>query len=133
MFPTTVILFALDQRDARGSRTPPMATVKHIVLNPMVISNLIGMLWSVLDLHMPGPVVTYLSIFDDALTPCALFAIGLGLSIDRLRAIIGRSLLLSAVKLVIMPGGGAGAEGRHRANRWRLVENSRCTMVPSTA
>ena len=103
MFPTTVILLELDQRDARGSRTAPMATVRHIVLNPMVISTLIGMLWSVLDLHMPGPVVTYLGIFADALTPCALFAIGLGLSIDGLRSNIGRSSLLSAVKLVIMP------------------------------
>jgi malonate transporter and related proteins len=103
MFPTTVILLELDQRDARGSRTAPIATVKHIVLNPMVISTLIGMLWSVLDLRMPGPVVTYLGIFADALTPCALFAIGLGLSIDGLRANIGRSSLLSAVKLVIMP------------------------------
>jgi malonate transporter and related proteins len=103
MFPTTVILLELDQRDARGSRTPPMATVKHIVLNPMVISTLIGMLLSVLDLRMPGPVLTYLGIFADALTPCALFAIGLGLSIDGLRANIGRSSLLSAVKLVIMP------------------------------
>jgi malonate transporter and related proteins len=103
MFPTTVILLELDQRDARGSRTAPMATVKHIVLNPMVISTLIGMLWSVLDLRMPRPVVSYLGIFADALTPCALFAIGLGLSIDGLRANIGRSSLLSAVKLVIMP------------------------------
>ena len=103
MFPTTVILLELDQRDARGSRTAPMAAVKHIVLNPMVISTLIGMLLSVLDLRMPGPVVTYLGIFADALTPCALFAIGLGLSIGGLRANIGRSSLLSAVKLVIMP------------------------------
>lgn len=103
MFPTTVILVELDHRDARGSRTASMATVKHVVLNPMVISTLIGMLLSVLDLRMPGPVVTYLGIFADALTPCALFAIGLGLSIDGLRANIGRASLLSAVKLVIMP------------------------------
>ena len=39
----------------------------------------------------------------NALTPCALFAIGLGLSIDGLRANIGRASLLTAVKLVIMP------------------------------
>ena len=103
MFPTTVILLELDQRDARGSRTAPMDIVKRIVLNPMVISTLIGMLWSVLDLRMPGPIVTYLGTFAGALTPCALFAIGLGLSIDGLRATIGRSSLLSAVKLVIMP------------------------------
>jgi len=49
------------------------------------------------------PVAAYLGILADALTPCALFAIGLGLSIDGLRANIGRASLLSAVKLVIMP------------------------------
>jgi predicted permease len=103
MFPIAVVLLELDQRGARGSPTTTMATVKHIMLNPMVISTLIGMLWSVLDLRMPRPVVTYLGIFADALTPCALFAIGLGLSIDGLRANVGRSSALSAVKLVIMP------------------------------
>ena len=80
-----------------------MVTVKHVVLNPMVLSTLIGMLLSVLDLRMPAPVTAYLGILADALTPCALFAIGLGLSIDGLRANIGRASLLSAVKLVIMP------------------------------
>jgi malonate transporter and related proteins len=69
----------------------------------MVLSTLIGMLLSVLDLRIPGPVTAYLGILADALTPCALFAIGLGLSIDGLRANIGRASLLSAVKLVIMP------------------------------
>jgi hypothetical protein len=103
MFPAAVILLELDQRDAHGARTTPMVTVKHVVLNPMVLSTLIGMLWSVLDLRMPGPVTAYLGILADALTPCALFAIGLGLSIEGLRANIGRASLLTAVKLVIMP------------------------------
>jgi malonate transporter and related proteins len=103
MFPAAVVLLELGQRDAHGARTAPMVTVKHVVLNPMVISTLIGMLLSVLDLRMPGPVTAYLGILADALTPCALFAIGLGLSIDGLRANIERASLLSVVKLVIMP------------------------------
>src|ERR1700755_3120663 len=40
MFPLAVILLEVGQRDADGSRTAPMATVKHIVLSPMVISTL---------------------------------------------------------------------------------------------
>jgi malonate transporter and related proteins len=105
MFPAAVILLELDRRDgdADGLRTTPMDTVKHVVLNPLVISTLIGMILSVLHLRLPAPVNAYLGIFADALTPCALFAIGLGLSIDGLRANIGRASLLSAVKLVIMP------------------------------
>ena len=103
MFPAAVVLLELGQRDAHGAGTAPMVTVKHVVLNPMVISTLIGMLLSVLDLRMPRPVTAYLGILADALTPCALFAIGLGLSIDGLRANIERASLLSVVKLVIMP------------------------------
>ena len=103
MFPIAVILLEVDQRDAHGAVASPMVTAKHVVLNPMVISTLIGMLLSVFGLRMPGPVAAYLGILADALTPCALFAIGLGLSIDGLRANIGQASLLSAVKLVIMP------------------------------
>ncbi len=103
MFPLAVILLELGQRDAHRSQTPVMVTVKHVVLNPMVISTLSGMLWSVFGLRMPVPVTAYFGILADALTPCALFAIGLGLSIDGLRANFGQASLLSAVKLVIMP------------------------------
>ena len=103
MFPAAVILLELGQRNAHGSPTAPMVTVRHVVANPMVISTLIGMLLSTLGLRMPAPVTAYLGILADALTPCALFAIGLGLSIDGLRANIGRASLLSLVKLIIMP------------------------------
>ena len=103
MFPVAVILLEVGQRDARGARTAPTVTVKHVVLNPMVISTLVGMLLSTLGLRMPGPVSAYLGILADALTPCALFAIGLGLSIDGLRANLRQASLLSIVKLVIMP------------------------------
>src|ERR1700761_5916494 len=103
MFPAAVILLELGQQDARGSRPATAITVEHVVLNPMVLSTLIGMLLSLFNLHIPGPVAAYLNILADALTPCALFAIGLGLSVDALRAHIGRASLLSAVKLIIMP------------------------------
>ncbi len=103
MFPIAVILLESNQRDEHGSGTSPLVTAKHVVLNPLVISTLVGMALSVLNLHLPGPVTAYLGIMADALTPCALFAIGLGLSMDGLRAHIGQASLLSVVKLVLMP------------------------------
>jgi malonate transporter len=103
MFPIAVVMLELDQRDAHGAAASPLVTAKHVVLNPLVISTVIGMLLSAIGLRMPGPVAAYLGIFANALTPCALFAIGLGLSIDGLRANIGQASMLSAVKLVIMP------------------------------
>jgi malonate transporter and related proteins len=103
MFPIAVILLEVGQRDARGPRVTPMATVKHVVLNPLVISTLIGMVLAGLGVRMPGPVAAYLNILADALTPCALFAIGLGLSMEGLRANLGKASLLAVVKLVLMP------------------------------
>jgi hypothetical protein len=103
MFPVAVVLLELDQRDEHDARTAPMVTIRHVVLNPLVISTLVGILLSALGLRMPGPVTAYLNILADALTPCALFAIGLGLSIDALRANIGRASLLAIIKLVLMP------------------------------
>jgi malonate transporter and related proteins len=103
MFPIAVVLLELGQRDAHAERTSPIVTVKHVVLNPMVLSTLTGMFCSVLGFRLPGTVTAYLGILAGALTPCALFAIGLGLSIDGLRANIGRASVLSFVKLVLMP------------------------------
>ena len=44
-----------------------------------------------------------MNIFAGALTPCALFAIGLGLSVEGMRSNLRASVALAAVKLVIMP------------------------------
>jgi malonate transporter and related proteins len=103
MLPAAVILLEAGQSDTQGSDRAALVTVKHVVLSPMVVSTLIGMLWSIVGLPMPAPVSAYFDILAGALTPCALFAIGLGLSIDGLRANLGRASLLSVVKLVIMP------------------------------
>jgi predicted permease len=73
------------------------------LLNPLVLSTLLGTIWSTLRIRMPMPVEAYLNVLADALAACALFAIGLGLSIDGLQANIGPSLRLAVIKLVIMP------------------------------
>ena len=52
---------------------------------------------------IPAPVAAYLNIIAAALTPCALFAIGLGLSVEGVRSNLTASIALAVVKLVIMP------------------------------
>lgn len=99
MFPITVIL--LEKRG--GPSAHPAGLVKQIVLNPMVLSTLIGLAWAVSGLPLPAPVAAYLNMIAAALTPCALFAIGLGLSVEGLRSNLTASFALAAVKLVIMP------------------------------
>jgi malonate transporter len=103
MFPCAVILQELDPKDARSLRIEPAKLAGRVIFNPMVLSTLIGVAWSAFGLPLPGPVSAYLQLLADALTACALFAIGLGLSIDGLLANFGRAASLTIVKLAIMP------------------------------
>jgi predicted permease len=100
MFPVTVIL--LEGADTHGAARPAVL-VKQILLNPMVLSTLIGLVWAITGLRIPAPLAAYLNIFAAALTPCALFAIGLGLSVEGVRSNLTASIALAAVKLLIMP------------------------------
>jgi len=103
MFPATVILMESDRRREGDPSASPVALIKQILLNPMVLSTLVGLAWTIVGLPIPAPVATYLNIIAAALTPCALFAIGLGLSLHGLRSNLKASVALATVKLVIMP------------------------------
>jgi malonate transporter len=103
MFPCAVVFQEFDPSNRRGSPFEPAKLARHVILNPMVLSTLIGVVLSAWGVPMPKAVSAYLRILADALTACALFAIGLGLSIDGLLTNLGRSASLTIVKLVIMP------------------------------
>jgi predicted permease len=66
-------------------------------------SGLIGLAWAITGLPIPAPLAAYLHILAAALTPCALFAIGLGFSAEGMRAHLAAAIGLAAVKLVLMP------------------------------
>ena len=103
MFPATVILLESEQHRAERPSARSAGLVKQIVLNPMVLSTALGLAWAFTGLKIPAPLAAYLNIFAGALTPCALFAIGLGLSAEGLRTNLNASIALAAIKLVIMP------------------------------
>ncbi|NOJ39655.1 AEC family transporter [Bradyrhizobium australiense] len=103
MFPLTVVLLESEGSDTHGLSARPVVLVRQIVLNPMVLSTIIGLAWAIAGLPIPTPIAAYMNIFAGALTPCALFAIGLGLSVEEMRSNLASSVVLAAVKLVFMP------------------------------
>jgi predicted permease len=131
MFPATVVLLELDGHAARGSHGGHALLLRNIVLNPMVLSTLVGMIWSAVGIGMPAPVRSYLNIFADALAPCALFAIGLGVSIGDLRASAGSSLLLAVIKLVFMPLVVLGLSVAFGLDRLYTIAAVICAAVPT--
>jgi malonate transporter and related proteins len=131
MFPATVILLESEGRGARGASARTVVPVKQIVLNPMVLSTLIGVTWAIAGLPIPTPIAAYMNIFAAALTPCALFAIGLGLSVEEMRSNLAASVVLAAVKLVIMPLIVYGLCVASGLNRLYTIAAVVCAAVPT--
>src|SRR5271170_4244322 len=131
MFPAAVVMQELDPGDSRGSGVASAKLARHVILNPMVLSTLIGVAWSALGIRMPGPVGAYLRILADALTSCALFAVGLGPSIQDLRANFGRAATLTVVKLVVMPLIVFGFAVALRLEPLYLIAAVICAAVPT--
>jgi malonate transporter and related proteins len=95
-----------------------------------VLSTLIGGAWAAAGVPMLGSVNAYLQILADALTACALFAIGLGVSIKGVRANIGRSAALAAIKLGLMPLIVLGVSIALRLEPLYLIAAVVCAAVP---
>lgn len=70
--------------------------------NPMVVSIVLGLLWSGAGLPLPGPVDDFLALLGSAATPGALFAIGASLA-GRGLTRISDAAWLSFAKLVLHP------------------------------
>jgi malonate transporter and related proteins len=103
MFPLSVILLESERRGAQKPTAHATGMVKQVVLNPIVLSTALGVAWAITGLKIPAPLAAYLTIFAGALTPCALFAIGLGVSAEGLRTNLNASIALAAIKLVLVP------------------------------
>lgn len=130
MFPPLIALLERD-RDMAGDRRGVCSLVRMILVNPLIISTVAGLVWSLSGLPLPAPFRDFVRIFGDTLTGCALFSIGLGFSLSGLRHDWRISLTLSLVKLVVVPGvvwGVAVACGLSRFNTLAAVI---CAGVPT--
>ncbi|BBU31637.1 malonate transporter [Burkholderia sp. THE68] len=102
MFPVLVVLLEISRYDA-SRKISAVALLRQIGTNPVILATICGLLWSVAGLTLPGPVASFLTILGEALTPCALFAIGLDLTFSELRGRVSLYALLTALKLAVVP------------------------------
>lgn len=73
-----------------------------LLRNPMVMSIVLGLAWSALELPVQGAFDRFLMVLGSAATPCALFAIGASLAGQRVDR-PATALWLSFAKLVLHP------------------------------
>ncbi|MCF8082952.1 MAG: AEC family transporter [Deltaproteobacteria bacterium] len=80
--------------------------LKKVVVNPVILSALSGIVFSLLHLPLYDPVDRALSILSGMALPLALLVIGASLSFGLIRSNWGMALGTGGLKLLILPGAG---------------------------
>ncbi|MBK4718507.1 AEC family transporter [Azospirillum sp. YIM DDC1] len=78
---------------------------RALVKNPLIISTALGLAWSVFlsGVPVPRPIAIYCDLMGASAGPCALFAIGLFLATQSMKANLLEVGWISALKLVVQP------------------------------
>lgn len=76
---------------------------KKLVTNPMIIATVLGIIFSILSVHMPQIAANFLDIVSRLALPLALLVVGASLSFKFLHAKITVISISVAIKLLILP------------------------------
>jgi hypothetical protein len=107
--PMNDTLPALSGNEALSGRL--LRTLTALLRNPLIIGCGLGLLLLKSGLHLPAGLFSAVEALGRAALPCALLALGAGLTPDRLRTNCRPALVATALKLVAMPAlGYAGAK-----------------------
>jgi malonate transporter and related proteins len=96
------LLEAFDIKDA-SRKSSTLAHVKNAILNPVILSTLLGVAYAITPFSLPKLVTDYLDLVASALTPCALFAVGMSINPASVMKSGPVILFASIVKLVALP------------------------------
>lgn len=102
VFSSLIVILINSARDGRVSLSILRTIALGLLRNPMIVSIVLGLAWSILALPIPEPLNDFLSILGGAATPGALFAIGASLATKSAER-IEIALWLSFCKLVLHP------------------------------
>ena len=86
--------------DEKGST---LAHVKSAVLNPIILSVILGVAFAMTPFSLPKLVTDYMELLGAALTPCALFAIGMSIKPDAVLKSGATIVFASIIKLLVLP------------------------------
>lgn len=79
----------------------------NIIKNPLIIGVLLGIPFSIFEIHMPDVALTTLNLIGNVATPLALIAIGATLNFNKLKETLNLSILLTLLKNMLCPLVGA--------------------------
>lgn len=106
MLMASIIIFQIFGREP-DERLKPIPLVRdffgRLVRNPLIIGIVGGLAWRLTGLPLPGLAAHLVDALADSAGPIALFAMGLGLKRLGISGNVRQALLLSVLKLMLMP------------------------------
>jgi len=101
----TGAIAVLETTRASGQSTLLLAAhvARRVLLNPLVLSPLLGILFAATAFPLPKAAANYLNLMAATVGPAALFSLGLSLIERKLTGNLGEVVWLSALKVAINP------------------------------
>ncbi len=99
----TLIIAEAGIHQQRATSQVLKQTLLNVIKNPVILSIVFGMLCVVLKIHLPSYLVQALEMLGKTASPIALFVIGGSLVGMSLKAVDLQSVILVAIKIVLMP------------------------------
>ncbi|MEJ2365421.1 MAG: AEC family transporter [Deltaproteobacteria bacterium] len=87
-------------------RISPLSLLRRVLLNPVIISAMAGMAFSLARLHLPVILDRSLRILSGMALPLALLVIGTSISFDQMRQQLRLTALIGGLKLLLLPASG---------------------------
>jgi predicted permease len=94
---------AADVHEGPGLVSTALTTARRAVVHPVVLPALLGLVWNLAGLPLPGTVDDVLQTLGQAVVPLCLVLIGLSLAHYGVRGVGRAALWLSTGKLLLMP------------------------------
>lgn len=131
LFPLGVVALERARGAARHATPPTVILLRRTLTNPMVAPTLLGLAYAAAGLPLPAMLDDYLGILAGALTPCALFAIGLGLHVEDIGRNARAAGLLALIKLIGLPAVVLALAWQLQLSPFSTVAVVICAAVPT--
>ena len=106
MLMASMLLFEIYGRK-QGDAFEPISFLRfflaQLLRNPLVVGILAGLLWRLAGIEMPQLAGRFVDTLSGIAAPLALFALGLGLKKFGISGNVGPAVVLSCIKLMLMP------------------------------
>lgn len=126
---TTLLLERSQATETRKGPTT-LTSVRHALLNPLVLSTVLAVAYAASGWPLPTVAKQFLGLLGAAVTPCALFAIGMSIKLEDMRIDAATIVVISTIKLIAFPSAVLSMAFLIDLNPILAISGTVCAAVP---